>query len=94
VRRPGERRFYIEAVGHTPNGEVCWWKPDRSGYTTNIDEAGLYSTEEARSIVKMRPGKDRAWREYDVITLATRRTFILAPMPPKAKPEEFPEDFQ
>lgn len=29
-----------------------WWKDGRMGYTESIDEAGLYSADEARDIVQ------------------------------------------
>ncbi len=42
------------------NGDcVIFWGPERSGYVTNLDEAGRYTEEEAKSIEKMR-GLERA----------------------------------
>jgi hypothetical protein len=35
---------------------ALWWRPDRRGYTTNVDEAGRYTEEEALSIQAIRGG--------------------------------------
>lgn len=44
--------FLIAHVGHTSrtNEHVVWWAPDRCGYAWCVDNAGLYSESEARSI--------------------------------------------
>ena len=45
-------KYLIAHIGHTGrhSEHVCWWKPDRMGYTICVDKAGRYSEEEARSI--------------------------------------------
>ena len=38
----GEQDFYIYSGEHN-----AYWRPDASGYTTNLEEAGRYSLTEA-----------------------------------------------
>lgn len=38
---------------------ALWWRPNRCGYTVNVDTAGRYSKEEAESIARIR-GEDWA----------------------------------
>lgn len=52
--------FYIrcdDQFGY--DGSILWWGPERRGYTTNLDAAGLYYEDEARRIEGLR-GTDRA----------------------------------
>lgn len=44
--------YLIAHIGHTTkcSEHVCWWKPDRRGYTICIDKAGEYNEDEARDI--------------------------------------------
>ena len=39
-------------------GAAMWWRPDRAGYTTDVDSAGRYSSEESARIVRSGSGKD------------------------------------
>ena len=43
------QRFYILDVRTIVGNCALWWAPDGQGYTTQLEEAGLYSEEEARS---------------------------------------------
>lgn len=38
--------------GH--GGVYLWWGPNRSGYTRYVEEAGRYTLNEAKSIIRMR----------------------------------------
>ena len=53
-----EKLYYIQ-FGYVGNA-LCWWKKDRRGYTTNINEAGKYSEKEAKEQAKRRI-EDVAW---------------------------------
>jgi hypothetical protein len=35
--------FYILDTRQVVGNEALWWGPDRSGYTTNLEKAGLYT---------------------------------------------------
>lgn len=41
----GKPHYFIWSCEHS-----AWWKPDRRGYTLNVDSAGLYTLFEARRI--------------------------------------------
>ena len=47
-------KFLIAHIGHTTETceHITWWKPDSRGYTVCIDKAGIYTTNEARSICR------------------------------------------
>lgn len=55
-----ERLFYIQYIGDYAYDYMLWWAPNKSGYTYDIDKAGVYTEEEAKSICAMR-GKEQAW---------------------------------
>ena len=42
-----EDKWLIWSVEHR-----CWWKPNSFGYTANREDAGRYSLEEAKEIVR------------------------------------------
>lgn len=46
--------YLIQDARSYDGDDVIWWRPDRRGYTTNFDEAGRYSEEEAKKIVSLR----------------------------------------
>lgn len=52
-----EELYYIQN-GYVGNA-IMWWRHDSKGYTTDFDQAGKYTKEQALGIIK-RP-EDRAW---------------------------------
>lgn len=52
------RTYYIQDTRTICGNCAMWWGKDSSGYTCNLDEAGVYDEEEARRIEKIR-GTDR-----------------------------------
>lgn len=54
-----EKNYVVWYTGNYNGDCVIWWGPDRSGYVTDLDKAGRYTEEEAKSIEAMR-GKERA----------------------------------
>lgn len=54
------RDYLIRCAGGESGDLVLWWGPDRNGYTTNIDDAGRYTREEAERIEASRPTTDVA----------------------------------
>lgn len=57
--------FYIQDTRQYVGNCVLWWCPNSGGYTTQIDEAGLYTEEEANKICSNR-NTDIAWPQ-DVV---------------------------
>lgn len=55
-----EELYYIQDTRQVVGNCALWWKSKRCGYTTDIDEAGLYSQEEAFSIAAGRD-TDKPW---------------------------------
>jgi len=49
----GSRYYYIWDQ-RASGDHALWWRPDCSGYTTNLAEAGLYVEAEARDIERRR----------------------------------------
>ena len=45
------KEYLILSLKHTPwKGRLVWWRPDDSGYTTNLLEAGRYAEEKVKEI--------------------------------------------
>ncbi|HYX36787.1 MAG TPA: hypothetical protein VE954_27075 [Oligoflexus sp.] len=95
-----EPRFLIQCRESSGN-YLLWWKADDKGYTFNVDEAGLYTAEEAGRICSLRE-IDVAWREDEVrkcaqsvVTLYDLRRFgvvsILEGTPAKRLDNETPD---
>ncbi len=90
---PTEQLYYVQDTRQYVGNCALWWCPDGNGYTTQIDEAGLYTRER---VMTMRD-TDRPWPKdlvdaYTVThvrldTLKNRTGFGLHCGP--LKPEEF-----
>ena len=44
-----EDQYYIQERRSTVGNSILWWRPNGAGYTTKIDDAGVYSPEYAYS---------------------------------------------
>lgn len=53
--------WYVIQYRHNAEDEVLFWKPDSAGYTRDLNKAGLYTEEEARRKVQLRPEVDVAF---------------------------------
>ncbi len=51
------RFYYIQNVGFCGDC-LRWWREDRNGYTSNLDDALLVTKAEARNICRDRPRED------------------------------------
>lgn len=49
-----ERRYYILVRESTNDNVALWWRPERKGYTRDLDRAGVYGEAEARKIQALR----------------------------------------
>lgn len=38
-------KFHVASKDDQCGDLVLWWKPDRAGYTTDVDQAGVYEDE-------------------------------------------------
>lgn len=59
--RRANSRYYIRTRGYIGNGLV-WWRPNGAGYTSDIDQAGVYTYEEAYQICKSTHGDNLAYK--------------------------------
>lgn len=41
-------KFYVLSLEHSRGGIATWWAPDSKGYTTDLQQAGIYDREAAR----------------------------------------------
>jgi len=75
-----DESYYIMET--TVRGElVLWWRPDRKGYTTALDKAGIYSRAEAQAIARIR-GTDIPYPVAEVEAVVHRVVFLGSlPMP-------------
>lgn len=68
--------FYIQCTD--ADGDlVLWWKPKCSGYTSRIEEAGLYTRDEAAAIKRAR-GTDIPWPVSQIEKVARRYVHVDA----------------
>ena len=58
------------------NGTAYWWKPNQRGYTSDLNDAGLYGEDEARAIQRDSNGGDIAYRSDLVSTLLVVRRVV------------------
>lgn len=65
-------KYYIQDSRGYVGNCLSFWRPEGKGYTTNINDAGLFTKEEAERICKNRDS-DIAWRE-DYIKSHTQLT--------------------
>lgn len=59
-------KYYIQNkdAGFLGNA-IMFWRKDCKGYTPNLDDAQIFSEEEAKKICKENSGKNKAWsKEY------------------------------
>jgi hypothetical protein len=54
--------YYIQDTRNYVGNCMLFWRKNHSGYTPNINEAGLYTEEQARRICRNR-STDIAWKE-------------------------------
>ena len=59
-------KYYIQDSRNYVGNCILFWAKNNSGYTTNINDAGLYDEESAKSICKNRKS-DIAWPENYVL---------------------------
>lgn len=57
--------YYIQCTSDYAYDYILWWKSDSKGYTHNLNEAGLYTEEQAKTICGLR-GEEVAWPEEEV----------------------------
>lgn len=66
---------YLILSDSTSDGMALWWRPDRCGYTTDLQRAGRYSKEEAESIQRIR-GTDFPVPESAIGTILQARLVV------------------
>jgi hypothetical protein len=66
-----EEKFYIRDSRQYVGNCILWWRHDRNGYTTSLDEAGQFSKDEADLICQARD-TDMAYPVYMIDEVAER----------------------
>ncbi len=54
-------KYYIRTKGYIGNGLV-WWRPNKAGYTSDLEKAGTYTYEQASQICKNTHGDNLAYK--------------------------------
>jgi hypothetical protein len=67
--------FLILCLEGPPAEALLWWKPNRRGYTTDVDAAGRYTREEAQRIVAGNDREDLAIPEEEALR-STKRIVV------------------
>lgn len=78
---PAEQLYYVRCTEGAHGDSMLWWGPGRCGYTTVLERAGLYTESEARSICRIRPPIEIAYRREDVERAAQRQVTAGAEIP-------------
>ena len=66
-----EKCYYIVNLCEGDESRALFWKPDRRGYTHNVDEAGLY-TKEVADAININRASDIPIEKYLVDSLSQR----------------------
>jgi hypothetical protein len=67
--------FFLLSIAHSKD-TLLWWGPNRSGYTTNLDDAGRYSEADARATAHGRNHTVIAIRCEDALARSRRRVTV------------------
>ena len=70
-----DEKFLIMDTRSGADGAILWWGPNRQGYTSNADEAGRYSREDAYKQHRSR-STDVPVAESLVLAKVQRRVFV------------------
>ena len=70
-----KKRFYIQDSRNYVGNSMVWWRRGNVGYTTNIDEAGIYSEEEAIQMHQNRES-DMMWPVEFINTIIERHVDV------------------
>jgi len=54
--------YYMQTTGHVGNS-LLWWRKGRHGYTCDIQQAHVFTREEALRQHECRPTEDFPWRK-------------------------------
>lgn len=61
-QRTPDELYYLQVKGYCGNS-LLWWKKDRHGYTCDIQQAHVFTREEAFGQHECRPTEDFPWRK-------------------------------
>jgi hypothetical protein len=69
--------YFVFTKEQSDGGQILWWRANRSGYTVDLGQAGLYSQSEAESISRIR-GIDFAVPEDALGSVIQTKTVVDA----------------
>lgn len=73
---PEPEMYFLRTRGYIGNGLV-WWRPDSKGYTSDLQQAGKYTYDEALSICRSSRGDVLAYKCATVMSLPEGLTLQL-----------------
>ena len=73
---PEPELYFLRTRGYIGNGLV-WWRPDSRGYTSDLQQAGKYTHDEALSICRSSHGDTLAYKCSTVMSLPEGLTLQL-----------------
>jgi len=73
-------KYYIICLEQKSNeGTLLFWKPGSAGYTSSLDEAGLFNGEQANDINKR--GRDIALTRKQICQLPSVKVYVVVDYP-------------
>ena len=62
-----EQLYYVQDERQYVGNCMLWWCPDGKGYTTQIDEAGLFTAKEVRGMRESEVGWPKEYVEAHIV---------------------------
>ncbi len=71
------QRYYLLSIKYSNDSTVTWWGPNDSGYTNDIERAGIYSEEQIQKRSIYYSNKGVMPVPVEKVQAATKRIVVL-----------------